>query len=152
MFYNLWPSNPWSRRYLHEEHLPSGQRDAGWLSGSCLLVRRSAFDQIDGFDPAFFMYFEDVDLGYRFSKLGYRNVYEPSVSVMHSGAHATTSDSSTMIAVHHTSARTFLAKKYAGPLLWPVRASLTLGLTIRSTIIQRRILSQASATKKEEQQ
>ena len=142
MFSNLWPNNPWTRRYRHDEQEPSGQRDAGWLSGSCLLVRRSAFNELGGFDPDFFMYFEDVDLGYRFGKLGYRNVYEPSVAVTHSGAHSTTSDSSRMIAVHHRSARTFLAKKYAGALLWPIRASLTVGLVIRSNLIQRRIAKQ----------
>ena len=146
MFSNLWPGNPWTRRYRNDEEQPSGQRDAGWLSGSCLLVRRSAFDEIGGFDDDYFMYFEDVDLGYRFGKHGLRNVYEPSVKVTHSGAHSTTSDSAKMIAAHHKSARQFLAKKYAGVWLWPMRAFLTVGLSIRSRLIERRITKQETNT------
>ncbi|GAA3735378.1 glycosyltransferase family 2 protein [Leifsonia bigeumensis] len=144
MFANLWPGNPWSKRYRNDAEAPTGRRDAGWLSGSCLLVRRSAFDELGGFDPGYFMYFEDVDLGYRFGRHGYRNLYEPSARVTHTGAHSTNSDSAKMIAVHHTSARRFLARKYSGPLLWPVRIALTAGLTIRSAIIGRRIRRQES--------
>ena len=36
-----------------------------WLSGSCLLVRRSALDVIGGIDERFFLYCEDVDLCHR---------------------------------------------------------------------------------------
>lgn len=144
MFTNLWPSNPWSRRYLNDTKAAE-RRDAGWLSGACVLVRKSAFDELGGFDTDYFMYFEDVDLGYRLGKHGYRNVYEPSVRVVHTGAHSTTTESATMIAVHHTSARHFLSKKYSGPLLWPIRVALTAGLTVRSAIIGRRIRQQERA-------
>lgn len=142
MFSNLWPSNPWSQRYRNDSTVPEGGRDAGWLSGSCLLVRRSAFEEIGGFDESFFMYFEDVDLGYRLGKSGYRNVYEPTARATHTGAHATTTDSVKMIAAHHESATKFLAKKYSGPWLWPLRAALTVGLNIRSGLIERRVRKQ----------
>jgi N-acetylglucosaminyl-diphospho-decaprenol L-rhamnosyltransferase len=144
MFSNLWPNNPWSRRYRNDSVIPTERRDAGWLSGSCLLVRRSAFEELGGFDQDFFMYFEDVDLGYRLGKHGYRNVYEPSVRVTHTGAHSTTTESVRMIAAHHESARQFLAKKYSGPLLWPVRAGLGVGLAIRSALIERRVRNQGN--------
>src|SRR5690606_30033219 len=56
LFGNLWTANPWSRRYL-DEGAPAGQRrETGWLSGSCVLVRRSAFDELGGFDEGYFMY------------------------------------------------------------------------------------------------
>ena len=142
MFANLWPSNPWSLRYRNASTVPGEGRDAGWLSGSCLLVRRSAFDDVGGFDESFFMYFEDVDLGYRLGKKGYRNVYEPAAVATHTGAHATTTDSVKMIAAHHESARTFLAKKYSGVALWPLRAMLTVGLNIRSALVERRVTRQ----------
>lgn len=142
MFVNLWPENPWSRRYRNDAKVSQVRRDAGWLSGSCLLARRSIFNEIGGFDPGYFMYFEDVDLGYRLGRHGYRNVYEPSAQVTHTGAHSTTIESSKMVAAHHTSARRFLAKKYSGAFLWPIRTGLTVGLAVRSALITRRLKNQ----------
>jgi len=48
---------------------PASDRSAGF-SGSCLLVRRTAFEQIGGFDERYFMYMEDVDLGDRMGRAG----------------------------------------------------------------------------------
>jgi N-acetylglucosaminyl-diphospho-decaprenol L-rhamnosyltransferase len=139
LFANVWLGNPWTRAYRAEHADPDVARDAGWLSGSCVLVRRSAFDEIGGFDEGYFMYFEDVDLGYRLSKAGYRNRYEPGAVVNHSGAHSTSVESERMVHAHHDSARRFLRRKYPGPLLWPVRVALELGLAVRSLILRRRV-------------
>lgn len=51
------------RRLDASAHTPSitPVRDA-YLEGSCLLVRRSAYEAVGGFDPRFFVYFEDADL------------------------------------------------------------------------------------------
>lgn len=139
LFANLWVENPWSRAYRRDADEAPKPRDAGWLSGACLLVRRTAFDSLGGFDPGFFMYFEDVDLGYRLGKAGFRNLYEPSAQVTHTGAHSTGAESGRMITAHHDSARRFLGKKYPGPLLWPVRLALTIGLRVRSIVVRRKL-------------
>jgi N-acetylglucosaminyl-diphospho-decaprenol L-rhamnosyltransferase len=140
LFANIWVGNPWTRAYRRGSDGSPARRDAGWLSGACVLVRRSAFDQLGGFDPGFFMYFEDVDLGYRLGRSSYRNVYEPAATVTHSGAHSTesSSESARMIEAHHASARRFLGKKYSGWALWPVRFALSIGLSVRSGFLRRR--------------
>lgn len=138
---NLWPQNPWSRSYRQESEAPPRSRDAGWLSGSCLLVRRTAFEAIGGFDPGYFMYFEDVDLGYRLGRAGWRNIYTPDATVTHSGAHSTNEDSALMIKAHHKSAYRFLASKYRKWWLWPVRAGLRVGLGVRGWVLSRRGLN-----------
>jgi N-acetylglucosaminyl-diphospho-decaprenol L-rhamnosyltransferase len=141
LFVNLWVGNPWTRAYRNDTQAEPIRRDAGWLSGACVLVRRSVFDAIGGFDEGYFMYFEDVDLGYRLGKAGYRNLYEPDAVAIHTGAHSTTteSESERMISTHHDSARRFLNRKYRGWWLWPIRVSLTIGLQLRSTLVRRRV-------------
>jgi N-acetylglucosaminyl-diphospho-decaprenol L-rhamnosyltransferase len=145
LFANLWQRNPWTLAYRRESDPSDQVRDAGWLSGSCLLVRRSAFDEIGGFDEGYFMYFEDVDLGFRLGRAGYRNTYEPGAAVTHVGAHSTGGESARMVAAHHESARRFLSKKYAGWWLWPVRVTLRVGLAIRSRAITRRLRRDGAA-------
>jgi N-acetylglucosaminyl-diphospho-decaprenol L-rhamnosyltransferase len=142
LFYNFWPNNTWSRAYLSE--LDVQPRDAGWLSGSCLLVRRETFELIHGFDDGYFMYFEDVDLGDRITKAGFRNVYRPNAMVTHSGAHSTGDSSERMLREHHRSASRFLSRKYSGPWLWPVRVTLRVSLSIRGAVEARRARKRAS--------
>jgi GT2 family glycosyltransferase len=56
------------------------------FSGACLLFRRSAFNEVGGFDPAFgLIYFEDADLCLALWERGYRVVYEPRSSLTHVG-------------------------------------------------------------------
>lgn len=138
LFANIWKANPWTRAYLSHDAPGGPAREAGWLSGSCMLVRRSAFDRVGGFDEGYFMYFEDVDLGYRLAKAGYTNLYVPEAAAVHTGAHSTEGESARMLAAHHDSAKRFLSKKYSGPWLWPVRQALFLGLGLRSRFQQKR--------------
>ncbi|MDR6904652.1 N-acetylglucosaminyl-diphospho-decaprenol L-rhamnosyltransferase [Agromyces sp. 3263] len=137
VFGRIWPSNPWSRSYRVEYDNATRARDAGWLSGACLLVRRAAYDQIGGFDPRFFMYFEDVDLGARLGEAGWRNRYQPSSTVMHTGAHSTSRDGSRMAAVHHDSAYLYLSRRYASWYHAPVRLLLRMGLGARKRWVSR---------------
>lgn len=130
---DLVPSNPWTRKY-HAFADYEVQREAGWLSGACVLVRRSAFEDVGGFDDEFFMYFEDVDLGYRLGRAGWRNVLVPTATVQHEGGHSTRNHSARMVAAHHASARLWIRKRYAGFRWWPVRAIVATGLVIRQAV------------------
>jgi GT2 family glycosyltransferase len=47
---------------------PSFRTD--WLCGAILLTRTAAFREVGGFDPRFFLYFEETDLCVRLSKAG----------------------------------------------------------------------------------
>lgn len=58
-------------------------RDVLFGTGAALLVRKSVFDQLGGFDERFFMFYEDVDLGWRLNLRGYRVRYEPRSIAYH---------------------------------------------------------------------
>ena len=123
----LWPANPWTARYRREREDPR-ERPAGWLSGSCFLVELEAFHSVGGFDPAFFMYFEDVDLAERLGRRGWLHVYVPTAIVTHEGGHATSREPRRMLRVHHTSALRYLSAQYPRPRHAPLRWALRAGL------------------------
>jgi GT2 family glycosyltransferase/glycosyltransferase involved in cell wall biosynthesis len=52
-------------------------------TGSAMFVRRSVYDELGGFDERFFMFFEDVDLGWRLNLAGYRYAYAPLSIAFH---------------------------------------------------------------------
>ncbi|BCO37324.1 glycosyltransferase family 2 protein [Mycobacterium heckeshornense] len=132
----VWRNNPWSTAY-RQERLEPTERPVGWLSGSCLLVRREAFEQVGGFDERYFMYFEDVDLGDRLAKAGWQNVYVPTAEVLHHQGHVTGTDPASSLAAHHKSTYIFLADRHSGwwraPLRWAMRA----GLAARERVLVR---------------
>ncbi len=129
----VWPKNPWTRAYRRADVAVS-ERAAGWLSGSCLLLRRRAFDAVGGFDPGFFMYFEDVDLGDRLGRSNWQNVYVPDARVTHVGGTTTSREPRRMLKAHHDSAYRYLAKRYRPPLRWLLKA----GLQVRYVVLRAR--------------
>lgn len=122
-----WPSNPWTRAYRREAGVPT-EGGTGWLSGSCMLLRRSAFEAVGGFDPGYFMYFEDLDLCRRLSAAGWNSVYVPTAVVTHTGAHATSKHQVAMLRAHHRSAYRYLSRTHPGLRWLPLRAVLATGL------------------------
>ena len=56
-----------------------------WLSGGCLLVRRTVIESVSGFDEGFFLYNEDMDLCVRVRAAGYKVRYEPAALARHEG-------------------------------------------------------------------
>ncbi len=55
-----------------------------WVSGCGLLVRRDCLQQLGGFDPRFFLYYEDVDFCHRARAAGWSIWFEPDVRLTHS--------------------------------------------------------------------
>ena len=67
-------------------------RDVPLASGCCMVLRTAALDAIDGvggFDPSFFVYFEDYDLSLRIARGGRWHIdYLPDMKLVHFGGHA----------------------------------------------------------------
>jgi GT2 family glycosyltransferase len=79
-----------ARYELRDFILPDAERPVlgvPLLSGCCMLVRRQAIDATGGFDPKFFLYFEDYDWSVRLNRIG-PTAYLPSFRVVHHGGGA----------------------------------------------------------------
>jgi GT2 family glycosyltransferase len=60
-------------------------RPVDWAIGAALLMRRSALDEVGGFDPRYFMYAEDLEWCWRASQAGWDIRFEPEAVVCHVG-------------------------------------------------------------------
>lgn len=123
----VWPTNLWTRRYRALDADPDRARDVDWASGAALWLRRSAIDAIGGWDEGFFMYMEDVDVGWRLRAAGWRVRYEPAGAVVHVQGLSTDRRPTRMILEHHRSSYRFAAKRWHGAkrlLLLPAAAFL----------------------------
>jgi GT2 family glycosyltransferase len=59
------------------------EHEPDWVSGACLIARRSALEAVSGFDERFFLYEEDADLCRRLRAAGGRIVFTPRAEVRH---------------------------------------------------------------------
>jgi N-acetylglucosaminyl-diphospho-decaprenol L-rhamnosyltransferase len=109
----FWTSNPISKRYRTTDlHSPD------WVSGTAMLARRPALDQVSGFDERYFMYVEDLDLCWRLRREGWQIGYCPAASVEHeiggSSGDAGRRVSRGLIVEHHRSAWRFARRSAEG--------------------------------------
>lgn len=85
----FWPTNPWTRRYRIAEWDRRSEREVDWVSGSSVLLRRAALDEVGLFDEAYFMYVEDMDLCTRMRKAGWEVWFSPQLEITHIGGTVT---------------------------------------------------------------
>ena len=131
-----WPSNRWTRAY-REEHGPPVESTTGWLSGSLMLLRREAWDEVGGFDPKYFMYCEDIDLCRRLAEREWQNVYVPSAVITHEGGHSTGVKARKMLREHHLALYVYLSDHHQGWRWAPLRWLLGAGLALRYLLATR---------------
>jgi len=62
---------------------PLEPRDVDVINGAAMMIRRDLFEKIEGFDPEYFMYYEESDLCKRVAELGYSARYTPTARVLH---------------------------------------------------------------------
>jgi hypothetical protein len=99
----------WSKAFRRSEDAPA------WVSGAALMIDRRRFERLDGFSPAFFMYFEDADLCARHVCAGGTVELEPALVVRHAAGKSTDAEQSSRIGgvidgINRQSGRRFAAR------------------------------------------
>jgi len=73
--------------FLHRRYTVQSRgeevREVDWAQSAALLVRRDAAEQIGWFDPAFFVYSDEVDFCKRLRDAGWRTLYVPHAVAVH---------------------------------------------------------------------
>lgn len=69
--------------FEHPKYYDPVTMEASWSSHACILIKRSAYEQVGGYENKIFMYGEDVELSYRFRDFGYSLKYVPQAVVWH---------------------------------------------------------------------
>lgn len=132
----LFPNNPITQsEFFCFRSNGNGFMNVDWVSGACMVLKREAFESINGFDERFFMYWEDTDLCKRMCQAGYGVVYYPNAQVVHFVGVSSDTRPMRSIFHFHQSSYKFFAKHTTGLgklLLAPVAV---LGLTVRCMLL-----------------
>ncbi len=117
-----WPLiEPIIRRYQCAD-LADVSGTVDWISGACLLTRVTALAAIGGFDPAFFLYFEETDLAHRLRKSGWTCTYTPEARVFHHRSQSADQNIGARDRHYYASKMTYAARTLGTPLATFVRA------------------------------
>jgi N-acetylglucosaminyl-diphospho-decaprenol L-rhamnosyltransferase len=66
-----------------EETASEEPREVEQICGACQFMRSEAYRTVGGYDPAFFMYHEDVDLNIRLRRAGWKLYFVPEAKIVH---------------------------------------------------------------------
>ncbi|NCD23122.1 MAG: glycosyltransferase family 2 protein [Spartobacteria bacterium] len=120
----LWPGNPWRRRHFYEgEYAFDRPREVDVLSGSCMLLRRAALEQVGLFDEATFLYQEELILHEKFRARGWRQAIVPQSVIMHKGGQATLREMPAHIRKAARASLLYYLKQYRR-YGWPTRLAI----------------------------
>jgi GT2 family glycosyltransferase len=107
------------KKYLMSNWDHNQSTNVDWVIGAAMLSTSSYLKEIGMFDEDFFLYFEDLDLCYRFYKKGYKVFYNSEVSVYHEYQRSSTRKVNKLTFIHVSSLIKFYRKH--SELIFPSR-------------------------------
>jgi GT2 family glycosyltransferase len=105
-----------------------------WVLGAALAIRREAFNAVGGFESAFFMYFEEVDLCYRLRAAGWEVHFASVATIVHLGGASTSQHRPQMLRQVFASAAAYYRRHFSKGSLLALRViviGLMLGRLVR---------------------
>jgi N-acetylglucosaminyl-diphospho-decaprenol L-rhamnosyltransferase len=118
------PRASWAGEVIQEPAAYTRPAEPDWLAGSCVLMRRSALDDVGGLDEGFFLYSEETDLFRRLRGRGWGVRFEPTATAYHQGSGSAPWETVTPILAR---SRVRYARKHHGRLVAVLEA---IGVTI----------------------
>jgi N-acetylglucosaminyl-diphospho-decaprenol L-rhamnosyltransferase len=109
-------------------------REAEFLMGACLLVRREAADTVGLFDEDFFMFSEETDWCYRFRQAGWKVLFTPDSEFVHVGGASTRQNWGPMFREQVRGHLRFLAKHHGAREAERARRLLHVSLRLRGVL------------------
>jgi hypothetical protein len=123
--HRLFTRATWTDELIRDEDAYGRPGSPDWVSGACVLLRRSALEQVGLLDEGFFLYCEDIDLCRRLRDAGLDVVFEPGATAVHEGG-ASAPGASLLPTLARS--RILYARKHRSPLAAAAeRAGIALG-------------------------
>ena len=98
--------------YLMKDYDHNSTKEVEWVMGACMLMEKSFFHKLEGFDEKYFMYFEDVDLCYKVRVNNKKVIYLPEAEMIHLHNQESTKKFNKMTLIHLQSMCKFYYKYY----------------------------------------
>ena len=123
----LFPNSRLFGRYNLTYLSPDETYEIDAVSGSFMMVRREAFDQVGGLDEDFFMYGEDLDWCYRIQRAGWKNYYVHTTQIIHYKGESTKRSSLNEIRTFYQAMHLFVQKHLSSSLMlaFLIRCAIT---------------------------
>ncbi|MBM2814485.1 MAG: glycosyl transferase family 2 [Ignavibacteria bacterium] len=127
----LFPKSPFFARYNQTFRDIDQTYEVDAVMGAFMFCRREVLQELNGFDPEFFMYGEDLDLCYRAKKIGWKVVYVHSTSIVHFKGESTRRSSLNDVKIFYDAMAIF-ARKHTGSSIFLI--FIKIGIFLRTLI------------------
>jgi N-acetylglucosaminyl-diphospho-decaprenol L-rhamnosyltransferase len=128
----VWRGNRWTRSYTMAGWDRATEREVEWVSGSAMLLRREALEEVGAFDEGYFMYVEDVDLCTRLRRAGWEVLFSPELEVVHQIGVSTHGQRGRMAFAHSDSIYRYFARHRANGAMALLKPPVRVALWLRA--------------------
>jgi len=130
----LFPKSKFFGRYhlgfLDKDHI----HEVDVLAGAFMLIPKKVLNEIGLLDERFFMYGEDIDISYRITKAGYKNIYFPETSIIHFKGESTQKSSANYVFIFYRAMVLFAQKHFSSRHAYLFRFLINVAIYTRASL------------------
>lgn len=131
---DLFPKSKWFNKYALGFLAENEIHEVDVLCGAFFMAKRNVPEQLGGFDEAFFMYGEDIDLSYRIQESGKKNYYLGTETIIHFKGESARKGSLNYVRIFYQAMSVFVKKHYTGNNARLMTLFLQIGIYMRAGI------------------